>query len=139
MPNTAPESVVVHVAAGVVVWDGKVLISLRHNDAHQGGLWEFPGGKLEPGEGVAQALARELQEELGIRIGNASPLMQIAHDYKDKSVLLDFLLVESFDGEPQGREGQRWLWCPLAELPGYQFPEANKPVVARLMEVFEVV
>lgn len=119
--------------------DGCVLISLRHSDAHQGGLWEFPGGKLEPGETVEVALQRELYEELGIRIGNASPLMQVAHDYQDKSVLLDFLLVESFAGEPLGREGQRWLWCPLADLPNYPFPEANKPVVTRLVEIFEVV
>ena len=139
MPNTAPEPMVVHVAAGVVVRDGHVLISLRHSDAHQGGLWEFPGGKLEPGEAAEVALVRELEEELGILASDSSPLMQIAHDYKDKSVLLDFRLVEIFEGEPQGREGQRWLWCPLADLPSYQFPEANKPVVARLMEVFEVV
>lgn len=139
MPNTAPDSQVIHVAAGVVVRDGSVLISLRHSAAHQGGLWEFPGGKLEPGEAVEVALVREMEEELGIRPHHPSPLMQIAHDYKDKSVLLDFFLVETFDGEPQSREGQRWLWCPLADLASYEFPEANKPVVARLMEVFEIV
>lgn len=139
MPNTAPDCRSVHVAAGVVVRDGRVLISLRHSESHQGGLWEFPGGKLEPGETVEAALQRELYEELGIRAGKSSPLMRVAHDYKDKSVLLDFLLVESFEGEPQGREGQRWLWCPLADLPSYQFPEANKPVVARLVEIFEIV
>ena len=79
----------VHVAAAVIrSTDGQVLISRRAEEQHQGGLWEFPGGKVEAGEQVEQALRRELQEELGIRVVRARPLIQVAHDYADKQVLL---------------------------------------------------
>ncbi|WP_372748732.1 8-oxo-dGTP diphosphatase MutT [Litorivivens sp.] len=139
MPNTVPNNRQrVHVAAGVVVKSGSVLIAQRHANAHQGGLWEFPGGKLESGESVEAALGRELNEEMGVTVRQCRPLMQVAHDYGDKSVLLDFLLVEDFSGQPQGREGQRWLWCPLSELTTYAFPEANQPVVDHLLEIFKI-
>lgn len=121
---------VVHVAAGVIRnSSGQILIAKRPDDTHQGGLWEFPGGKLEPGESVQSALIRELQEELGINSTELSPLIQIRHDYPDKSVLLDVWNVTAFDGDAQGREGQPVKWVAPRELDDYQFPAANTPIV----------
>ncbi len=128
----------VHVAAGVILRDRQVLIARRHQQAHQGGLWEFPGGKLEDGESVAEALSRELQEEIGITVEAAEPLLQISHDYSDKRVLLDFWTVSAFSGEPAGREGQSLEWCKLERLREREFPAANVPVVDRLLELFEI-
>jgi 8-oxo-dGTP diphosphatase len=121
---------IVHVAAAVVVnSDSEVLISRRAVDAHQGGLWEFPGGKVEAGESVEQALARELLEETGIRVEHARPLIRVHHDYGDKSVLLDVWRVEAFSGEAHGREGQPVKWVRPEQLADYAFPEANLPII----------
>nr|WP_286946655.1 Nudix family hydrolase [Pseudomonas sp. UBA6718] len=121
----------VHVAAAVIRGaDGRVLIAKRPQDKHQGGLWEFPGGKVEEGEAVERALARELEEELGIRVEAARPLIQVHHDYPDKQVLLDVWEVSSFTGEPHGAEGQPLAWASERELLDYEFPAANQPIVA---------
>ena len=89
----------VHVAAAAIFDDrGRVLISRRPAHLHQGDLWEFPGGKLEPGESVESALHRELYEELGICVQAARPLIRVLHDYHDKSVLLDVWRVDNFTG-----------------------------------------
>ena len=120
-----------HVAVGVIKdSEGKVLISLRHDKAHQGGLWEFPGGKVEPRESVEQALARELKEELGISVLEIAPLIKIEHQYVDLKVLLDVWLVTLFSGKPVGREGQDIQWVNSENLADYSFPAANAPIVA---------
>ncbi|MGE8500925.1 MAG: Nudix family hydrolase [Pseudomonas sp.] len=121
----------VHVAAAVILAeDGRILIAKRPDDKHQGGLWEFPGGKVEEGEEVRVALARELEEELGIRPTTARPLIQVRHDYPDKQVLLDVWEVSAFSGEPYGAEGQSLAWVTQRELLDYEFPAANRPIVA---------
>ncbi|AHF69355.1 MULTISPECIES: Nudix family hydrolase [Pseudomonas] len=121
----------VHVAAAVIRGaDGRILIAKRADNQHQGGLWEFPGGKVEAGEAVQAALSRELQEELGIGVTAARPLIKIQHDYPDKQVLLDVWEVSAFTGEPHGAEGQPLVWASQRELAGYEFPAANKPIVA---------
>ena len=126
----------VHVAVGVLRNEaGEILISYRHPDLHQGGLWEFPGGKVESGETVQQALARELHEELGISIGPCEALIEVVHDYSDKAVLLDVWLIQSFEGEPRGREGQALAWCPPDRLEDYDFPAANDPIAAACREL----
>ena len=122
----------VHVAVGVILAEQRVLLSLRHPDSHQGGLWEFPGGKLEPVEGLEQALARELLEELDIHIGPTEPLLQVQHDYSDKQVLLDVHLVLSFSGEPRGCEGQALRWVSGDELRALSFPAANEAIIDAL-------
>ena len=128
----------VHVAVGVILdTDKRVLIARRAANSHQGGLWEFPGGKVEPGESVQQALARELHEELGIHIGSASPLLQVRHDYSDKSVLLDVWVVREFSGNAQGREGQPLAWAEWTNLNSYRFPEANQPIVTALEKLLQ--
>ena len=97
----------VHVAVGIVADSaGAILIARRPDHAHQGGLWEFPGGKVEAAESVATALQRELHEELGIAVQAAEPWLQIRHAYPDKTVLLDVWRVTAWRGEPHGREGQ---------------------------------
>ncbi|MBS7663797.1 Nudix family hydrolase [Pseudomonas lalucatii] len=121
----------VHVAAAVIrAADGRVLIAKRPDDKHQGGLWEFPGGKVEAGEAVPTALARELEEELGICPTAARPLIQVRHDYPDKQVLLDVWEVSAFSGEPHGAEGQPLAWVAPRQLGDYEFPAANRPIVA---------
>jgi 8-oxo-dGTP diphosphatase len=131
MPNTAAKKQI-HVAVGVIRnTSGEILIALRHPDSHQGGLWEFPGGKVEPNETVQVALARELEEELGIAVqpSDCQPLIEIHHDYGNKQVLLDVWWVSDFDGEPSGREGQPLRWVAVSELVDYAFPAANVPIV----------
>ena len=124
----------VHVAVGVILdGDHNVLITRRAAHAHQGGLWEFPGGKVETGETLIAALTRELCEELGIVIGRTSALLQVRHDYGDKAVLLDVHVVWEFSGEPCPMENQPMAWVAPQELIRYAFPEANQPIVAALM------
>ncbi|MDR6678481.1 Nudix family hydrolase [Pseudomonas oryzihabitans] len=126
-----------HVVAAVIRNpQGQILIAQRPAHKHQGGLWEFPGGKVEAGEAPAAALARELVEELGIQVTAARPLLQVRHDYPDQAVLLDVWQVDAFTGEAHGAEGQPLAWVAPRELAGYDFPAANRPIVqaARLPE-----
>ena len=121
----------VHVAAAVIRGEGaKVLIARRADTQHQGGLWEFPGGKVEAGETVEAALHRELQEELGIVVNAARPLIKVQHDYPDKQILLDVWEVSDFSGEPHGAEGQPLAWVSPRDLLTYEFPAANASIVA---------
>jgi 8-oxo-dGTP diphosphatase len=121
----------VHVAVGVIRnARGQVLIAQRQAHLHQGGLWEFPGGKVEPGETVLQALRRELREELAITVEDASPLLKIRHRYPDRRVFLDVWQVHAFSGVPAGVEGQPICWVAAEELSRYEFPSANRPIVA---------
>jgi 8-oxo-dGTP diphosphatase len=123
----------VHVAVGIVADPaGAILITRRPDHAHQGGLWEFPGGKVEAAESVATALQRELDEELGIAVQAAEPWLQIRHAYPDKTVLLDVWRVTAWRGEPHGREGQPLEWASPARLTDFAFPAADEPIVARL-------
>jgi 8-oxo-dGTP diphosphatase len=128
---------VVHVAAAAVFnSQGQVLITRRAEHQHQGGLWEFPGGKVETNESVRDALSRELHEEIGIDVQQARPLIRVRHDYPDKSVLLDVWRVDAFSGEAHGREGQPLAWVQPADLANYDFPAANDPI-ARAVQLPE--
>ena len=131
MPNTAAKRV--HVAVGVICKGTEILLALRPAKSHMGGLWEFPGGKLDGDETVQTALVRELQEELGITPMAFESITQIRHDYPDKQVLLDVWRVTQFSGSPEGKEGQEIRWVPLTELDQYQFPAANEAIVQALM------
>jgi 8-oxo-dGTP diphosphatase len=129
----------IHVMAGVIRDpNGRILLARRPDHAHQGGLWEFPGGKREQEESRRQALGRELREELGIEVRDARPLIDIRHDYPDKSIRLDVWQVDAFDGEPHGAEGQPVRWVSESELSEYQFPKANEPILkaARLPDTY---
>ena len=126
---------VVDVAVGVIRRGGHVFISKRAAALHQGGKWEFPGGKIEAGETAQQALCRELKEEVGIEVQQASDFLLIKHDYGDKQVKLHIQLVETFSGEPEQREGQVAQWLPIRSLTEYEFPEANKAIIEKLLSI----
>ena len=120
----------IHVAVAVIVNEQKqVLIALRQAHQHQGNLWEFPGGKVELGETTELALTREVKEELGVEIAKATPLIEIRHDYQDKSVLLDVWSIRDFKGETKGLEGQIIKWCPIEALTDFDFPAANQTII----------
>lgn len=119
-----------HVVAGVVLNEHReVLIARRPDHLHQGGLWEFPGGKVEADEDAREALGRELEEEIGIRVRSAERLLEVAHDYRDKSVLLDVWRVVDWIGEARGREHQEIAWVAFDSLGRYQFPDANREII----------
>ena len=109
-----------------------MLIQRRAAGAHQGGLWEFPGGKREPGESLADALTREVDEELGVRVLAHQPLIRLRHDYGDRKVLLDVHRVTRHAGEPRAREGQPWRWVFPTELPAWPMPAADRPIIDAL-------
>jgi 8-oxo-dGTP diphosphatase len=124
---------VIHVvAAALIDAAGRVLIAQRPEGKHLAGGWEFPGGKLEAGEGRRSGLARELREELGIDIGLPRPLMRLRHSYPLGEVLLDIFVVRDYRGEPLGLEGQSLRWCTRPELKAASLLSADAPIVARL-------
>ena len=123
------------VAVGVLTRDdGKVLIGQRVKRDAYFAKWEFPGGKLEEGESPSQALVRELNEELGIRVGVCVPLMELQHTYPDRSVHLFIQRVERYDGEPVSKEGQALQWVATSELRDIDFLAGNTPIIDALCE-----
>ncbi len=121
---------IIHVAVAVIVNDtGDVCISLRHENTHQGGLWEFPGGKIEKHETAQQALIREIKEELGLEVNDMRPLIKVVHDYNDRKVCLHVHRVLSYSGHAQGVEGQKIEWVAVDQLSTYDFPQANLPII----------
>jgi 8-oxo-dGTP diphosphatase len=124
----------VHVAVGVVKnFQGEILLSKRAKHLHQGGLWEFPGGKVEQDESVFDALVREFQEEVNITITQAEPFMTIHHDYGDKQVLLDVWISTHFNGDARSNEDQLIAWVAPEKLSDYEFPKANQAIIEKLM------
>ena len=134
MPSTERDPI--HVVAGVLRnGRGDVLIARRPEHVHQGGLWEFPGGKSEPGEQPGDVLRRELAEELGVEVLEARPLITVEHDYGDRLVILDVWQVLGWRGRVHGREGQTIEWVPPARLGERQFPPADEPVISAILEM----
>lgn len=127
---------VVEVAVGVIKQGRQIYISKRADDLHQGGRWEFPGGKRETNETIEQALERELTEEIGIQVTQQSPFMLIEHDYGDKKVCLNVRLVEAFEGDACHQEGQESQWVSIQELNQYTFPDANKVIIEKLEKTY---
>ncbi|OEG75063.1 7,8-dihydro-8-oxoguanine-triphosphatase [Shewanella colwelliana] len=126
----------VHVAVGVILnASNQVLLAKRPDNLHQGGKWEFPGGKVEQDETTSQALIRELKEEVNLIVSDTTPLMTISHDYPDKEVLLDIHTVNCFSGDAEALEGQEILWVDLSNLKRYNFPAANIPIIDRLLSL----
>ena len=122
-----------HVAVGVIQdSNGRVLVALRSERQHQGGFWEFPGGKVEKGETAREALCRELYEELGIEVDMAVPFQLLDFKYVDRRVLLDVWRVTRFSGEPVARESQPIEWRAVTDLNPDEFPEANRPIISEL-------
>ena len=129
----------IHVVAAVIYAApgmSQILIAKRPDHLDQGGLWEFPGGKVDKGESPWQALVRELREELDINVTTAEPMIQLSHDYSDKQVMLDIWQVTGFEGQARGVEGQECCWVSVAEIladnSDYPFPAANRVILERL-------
>jgi len=121
------------VAGALFDADGRVLIAQRPAGKALAGRWEFPGGKLEPGEDPLAGLARELREELGVELRDARRLLRYRHDYPGRTVDLDFWTVTDWSGTPQGREGQALRWVRPADLPQEDILEADAPMVEVLL------
>lgn len=133
----------IHVAVGVIMstkeqQQTQYFLTKRLEHSHQGGKWEFPGGKVEKDESVAQALARELKEEVAIEILACTPLTMIEHTYlekngADKTVCLDVFIVDQYIGEPSAQEGQGQGWFSLDDLKTLDFPAANQAIIQKLV------
>jgi len=122
-----------HVAAGILRDSaGRILITERRCDGPFDGLWEFPGGKVDAGESPAEALHRELAEELGIKITASQPYMELHHEYPDRSVDLEFFLVTGWQGEPRGLESQVLRWVLPSELNPAEVLPADEPVLQKI-------
>lgn len=128
---SAPRAV--HVLVGLLADEtGRWLVNRRRAGTHMAGRWEFPGGKRQANEERFAALARELDEELGIEVVDAVPLLELSHDYPDKSVLLDVWHVRAFRGAVTAREGQALQWITVDDFAALDLLEADWPIVERL-------
>lgn len=131
--RASPPSPAIHVVAAAVTDEaGRRLIAQRPPGKHLAGGWEFPGGKLEPGESRRAGLARELREELGILIDSPRPLIRVRHTYPQGEVLLDMWVVHQYRGEPEGLDGQAIRWCTQEQLEAVQLLPADEPIVSAL-------
>jgi mutator protein MutT len=116
---------VIDVAAGLVFHEGKLLITQRRPNDHLGGFWEFPGGKVEPGETFQHGLVRELREELGIEVAIGEEIADITHSYPEKTVRLKFLLCRLLSGTAAPIHVHAVAWIVWDELSNYEFPAAD--------------
>lgn len=123
---------VIEVSAGLVFRSGQLLITQRHAAAHLGGLWEFPGGKREPGETFEQCLGRELREELGVEVVVGALFETITHAYPERTVLLKFFLCRLPHGEPQALDCAAVKWVDHAGLAAHDFPAADAILLDKL-------
>lgn len=125
------------VAAALVDADHRVLIAKRPEGKAMAGLWEFPGGKVEPDERPEEALLRELREELGIETKTAclAPLTFASHGYEDFHLLMPLYVIRRWQGSPQAHEGQELAWVRPNRLRQYPMPEADEPLIAPLIDL----
>ncbi|MEE9387822.1 MAG: 8-oxo-dGTP diphosphatase MutT [Paracoccaceae bacterium] len=123
-------------AAVLIDKDGRVLLARRPEGKDMAGLWEFPGGKVNPGETPEAALVRELHEELGIETWDSclAPLTFASHTYPDFHLLMPVFACRKWNGIAQGLEGQKLAWVRAAQLRDYQMPPADLPIIPVLMD-----
>jgi 8-oxo-dGTP diphosphatase len=119
------------VAAAVIERGDRVFVTRRHAGAHLGGLWEFPGGKCEPGESLRDCLARELQEELGVSVTDGGKLLETTYSYADRQIELHFFSCDVAT-EPRPVLGQEMRWIDRRDLASLDFPPADAELVRRL-------
>ena len=133
IPADSPPLVLVAAVALIDARD-RVLLAQRPAGKKMAGLWEFPGGKVEPGETPEQALARELAEEIAVAVDGAAfqPLTFASHAYDDFHLLMPLYLCRHWRGVPEGREGQALQWVPVRRLADWAMPPADAPLVAAL-------
>ena len=124
----------IDVTAAILIENGRVLIARRRPGASQAGMWEFPGGKVRPGESPAQCLKREIQEELGIRIAVGEFFGESVHAYEDKTVRLLAYRVRAKGGEMSLNDHAELAWVALADLDRYRFCPADVPLTEKLQK-----
>ncbi len=112
--------------------EGQLLIAQRPMHRYAGGLWEFPGGKIEKDESIFKALQREILEELNLQVISASPWLKFEYAYPDRTILLNVWKVEEFSGDAEGVEGQQIRWVKSEELKEYVFPAGNDLILEKL-------
>lgn len=136
-PTIEPPRIVLVVACALVDADGRVLVAQRPEGKALAGLWEFPGGKLEPGERPEESLIRELAEELGITVKPAclAPLTFASHGYESFHLLMPLYVCRRWEGTPEGREGQAIRWMKPARLRDLPMPPADAPLIAHLIDL----
>jgi mutator protein MutT len=122
----------IEVSAALIFRDGQLLITKRHAKSHLGGLWEFPGGKREPGESFEECLVREIREELGVEIAVGELFEEIFHDYPEKSVHLKFFICKLRSGEPRPLDCAAVKWIGKAGLAAHGFPAADAQLLEKL-------
>ncbi|WP_393969509.1 8-oxo-dGTP diphosphatase MutT [Kluyvera intermedia] len=113
--------------------EGEIYITQRAADAHMAHKWEFPGGKIEAEESPEQAVIRELQEEVGITVTSLRQFDKLEYQFPDRHITLWFWLVDGWEGDPWGKEGQPGRWVAQRELVAGEFPPANAPVIEKLI------
>jgi 8-oxo-dGTP diphosphatase len=129
---------IIEVSAGLVFRAGKLLITQRHAGAHLGGLWEFPGGKREPGETFEACLVRELREELGVTVAVGELFETVTHAYPERTVLLKFFHCGLPTGEPQAIDCAAIKWVNHSELAAHDFPAADAGLLEKLRTATEL-
>ncbi len=132
MPRSSPNKII-EVAMAVIQHDGQLLICQRHSDAPLGGLWEFPGGKIEAGESPQACLLREVKEELDLTITIIRALPLIDHEYDHARIRLHPFLCKWIEGQPKPLASAQFKWISPDQLTMYQFPPANQPLIAQLI------
>jgi 8-oxo-dGTP diphosphatase len=122
----------VDIALAVPLRAGRVLVARRTEEQHQGGLWEFPGGRIESGEEPADAARRELEEETGLRATGVEPLVVVVHDYADRPLRFHVFVAREPEGEVRLDRSREWTWVAPAELEALEMPEANRQMLRAL-------
>jgi 8-oxo-dGTP diphosphatase len=132
-----PRRMLLVAACALVDADGRVLITERPEGKQLAGLWEFPGGKVEPGETPEQTVVRELHEELGIetKVACLAPLTFASHSYDGFHLLMPLYVCRRFWGTPEGREGQRLKWVRPRDMRNYPMPPADAPLIPFLIDL----
>lgn len=136
LKNNAGRPTVLVVAAVLVDIDGRVLVAQRPEGKKLAGLWEFPGGKVQPGELPETALVRELKEELGIDLTESclAPLTFASHLYEDFHLLMPVYVARQWKGEPRGLDGQALKWVQTTKLRELAMPPADAPLIALIRD-----
>ena len=126
--------------AAVIVHRGRVLIARRHDHVHLGGLWEFPGGKVEPGESFAACLRREIREELGMELARIRRWRDLRHTYPERAVHLYFYrcwVTDAQAGEAHPHDSQEIHWANASDLRTFPFPSADREILDALLALLQ--
>ncbi|MCQ2003104.1 8-oxo-dGTP diphosphatase MutT [Rhizobium sp. NRK18] len=135
--SSTPRKILLVAACALIDADGRILLTQRPEGKSLAGLWEFPGGKVEPGETPEETLIRELDEEIGVttKVACLAPLTFASHTYDDFHLLMPLYVCRRFEGTPHGREGQALKWVKPQALRDYPMPPADEPLIPFLLDL----